>query len=141
MMSQKGSIMTQIHKKFTGEQIKILFNAYEAGHLSRDEIERTVGIGKTRFFALLKHYREDPNSFSIQYQRSSPMGLSAEVEEKIRVELQREKALLRRVITTSRLHFSAARIITRAQVSRVIAFFRALVFHPLECHLVSVQDW
>ena len=86
--------MTQIHKKFTGEQIKVLLSAYEAGHLSRDEIERTVGLGKTRFFRLLKQYREDPNLFSIQYQRSSPMRLSAEVEEKIRTELQREKTLV-----------------------------------------------
>jgi transposase len=94
MMSQKGFIMTQIHKKFTGEQVKVLLSAYEAGHLSRDEIERTVGIGKTRFFRLLKQYRADPNTFSIQYQRNSPMRLSAEVEEKIRTELQREKALV-----------------------------------------------
>lgn len=86
--------MTQIHKQFTGEQIKVLLSAYEAGHLSRDEIERTIGIGKTRFFALLKQYREDPNSFSILYQRSSPRRLSPEVEEKIHLELQREKALV-----------------------------------------------
>lgn len=86
--------MTQIHKKFSGEQVKLLFSAYEAGHLSRDEIERTLEIGKTRFFALLKQYREDPKSFSLQYQRRSPQRLSAEVEETIRRELQGEKALV-----------------------------------------------
>src|SRR5512145_199500 len=86
--------MTQIHKKFNDEQIKVLLGAYEAGHLSRDEIARTVGIGKTRFFALLKQYREDPNSFSLQYQRRSPKRLSAETEESIRQELQRERALV-----------------------------------------------
>ena len=86
--------MSQIHKKFTGEQIKVLFRAYQAGHLSREEIERTLGIGKTRFFALLKHYRADAEGFSIQYQRKSPTRLNAEVEEKIRVELQRERTLV-----------------------------------------------
>lgn len=86
--------MTQLHKKFTGEQIKVLLSAYEAGHLGRDEIERTLGISKTRFFALLKQFRADPGSFSIQYQRRSPKRLSSEVEEKIRVELQRERALV-----------------------------------------------
>lgn len=86
--------MSQIHKKFTGEQIKVLFSAYQAGHLRREEIERTLGIGKTRFFALLKHYRADAEGFSIQYQRKSPRRLSAEVEEKIRVELQRERTLV-----------------------------------------------
>ena len=86
--------MTQIHKQFSSEQVKVLLQAYEAGHLSRDEIERTLGIGKTRFFAWLKHYREDQERFSIQYGRTSPTRLSAEVEEKIRRELQREKALV-----------------------------------------------
>ena len=94
MMSQKGLIMTQIHKKFSGEQVKLLLRAYEAGHLSRDEIERTLGIGKTRFFALLKQYRQDPAAFSLEYQRRSRMRLSTAVEEKIRGELQREKALV-----------------------------------------------
>lgn len=86
--------MTQLHKKFTGEQIKVLLSAYEAGHLGRDEIERTLGISKTRFFVLLKQFRADRGSFSIQYQRRSPKRLSSEVEEKIRVELQRERALV-----------------------------------------------
>jgi hypothetical protein len=71
-----------------------LLQAYEAGHLSRDEIERTLGIGKTRFFTLLRQYREDPESFSIQYERTSRKRLSAEAEEKIRTELQREKELV-----------------------------------------------
>jgi len=86
--------MTQIHKKFTGEQIKILLSAYEAGHLSRSEIENMLGIGKTRFFALIKQFRDDAESFSIQYQRRNQKRLSAEVEEKIRIELQRERALV-----------------------------------------------
>lgn len=86
--------MTQMHKQFSSEQVKVLLKAYEAGHLSREEIERTLGIGKTRFFALLKQYREDPENFSIQYERSSPRRLSAEAEEKIRLELQREKELV-----------------------------------------------
>lgn len=86
--------MTQIHKKFQADQIQVLLSAYEAGHLSRDEIERTLGIGKTRFFALLKQFRDQPESFSIGYQRRSPLRLRAEVEEQIRMELQREKALV-----------------------------------------------
>ena len=86
--------MTQIHKQFSSEQVKVLLQAYEAGHLSRDEIERTPGIGKTRFFTLLRHYRENPESFSILYERTSPKRLSPAAEEKIRIELQREKELV-----------------------------------------------
>ena len=86
--------MAQIHKQFSSEQVKVLFQAYEAGHLSRDEIERTLGIGKTRFFTLLREYRQAPESFSIRYERTSPRRLSAAVEEHIRRELQREKELV-----------------------------------------------
>ncbi|MDO9066605.1 MAG: hypothetical protein Q7U96_05955 [Chloroflexota bacterium] len=86
--------MAQIHKKFTVEQNKILFGAYEQGHISRSEIENTLGIGKTRFFILLKQYREHPETFSIDYQRKSKARLSGEVEEKIRIELLREKELV-----------------------------------------------
>lgn len=86
--------MTQIHKKFTVEQIRILITSYDAGHISRSEIENTLGIGKTRFFALLKQFREHPDSFSIDYQRNSRARLDPDVEEKIREELQRDKELV-----------------------------------------------
>jgi len=86
--------MVQIHKKFTVEQIKILFTAYEQGHISRSEIENTLGIGKTRFFALLKQYRRHPEIFSIDYQRKNKARLSTEVEEQIRTELLRDKELI-----------------------------------------------
>src|SRR4030042_2114629 len=86
--------MTQIHKKYTAEQIKVLFTSYEQGHISRSEIENTLGIGKTRFFSLLKQIREHPETFTIEYRRKSKARLSAETEEYIRVELQREKELI-----------------------------------------------
>ncbi len=86
--------MAQIHKKFNAEQVKILLSSYEAGHIRRGEIENTLGIGKTRFFALLKQFRNDPDSFSIQYQRHSPKRLTQQAEEKIRFELHRDKALV-----------------------------------------------
>lgn len=86
--------MAQIHKKFTVDQVRILFTSYEAGHISRSEIENTLGIGKTRFFALLKKYREHPDFFSIDYQRNSRARLSPDVEERIREELQRDKELV-----------------------------------------------
>jgi hypothetical protein len=94
MMGRKELIMAQIHKKFTVDQVRILFTSYEAGHISRSEIENTLGIGKTRFFALLKKYREHPDFFSIDYQRNSRARLSPDVEERIREELQRDKELV-----------------------------------------------
>ncbi len=57
--------MTQVHKRFTVEQVKVLFQGYLQGNLSRAEVESMLEIGKTRFFALLKAYRQDPQAFCI----------------------------------------------------------------------------
>ncbi len=62
--------------------------------MTRIEIQETLRIGKTRFFALLKDYRQDPQDFSIRYQRSSSRRVSPEDENPIERELLREKALL-----------------------------------------------
>ncbi|HUL31516.1 MAG TPA: hypothetical protein VLZ03_13775, partial [Thermodesulfobacteriota bacterium] len=51
-------------------------------------------INKTRFFALLKEYRQDPEKFSILYERQTPGRLSVEAEAAIAKELLREKELI-----------------------------------------------
>ena len=86
--------MTQVHKQFTVEQVKVLFQGYLQGNISRAAIEELLEIGKTRFFALLKAYRQDPQAFSITYQRTTKGRLSAAAETAIQQELLREKALI-----------------------------------------------
>lgn len=86
--------MTQVHKRFTIEQVKILFQGYCQGNLSRSEVEELLEIGKTRFFALLKAYRQDLDGFSIAYHRSTTGRLTYETERMIEQELLREKALV-----------------------------------------------
>lgn len=86
--------MTQIHTQFTSEQVKNLIKAYENGHLNREEIEKTLGIGKTRFFALLKNYRQNPETFTVGYQRKSQKRLDVIVEKRIKIELLRDKSLI-----------------------------------------------
>jgi len=86
--------MGQLHKRFTGEQVKVLFKSYVQGTIVRAEVEEILQINKTRFFAILKTYRRDPESFSIAYERETPARLSEEVERAIAEELLREKALV-----------------------------------------------
>ncbi len=93
-MDQKGILMAQLHKQFTADQVKVLLTSYEQGHLSREEIEHTLGIGKTRFFALLKQLRDHPDTFSIDYHRQSQPRLGPEAENKIQQELRRDKELI-----------------------------------------------
>lgn len=86
--------MTQVHKRFTAEQVKVLFQGYCQGNLSRPDIEEMLGIGKTRFFALLKTYHQNHDAFTIAYQRSTQGRLAEETENQIRQELLRDKALI-----------------------------------------------
>jgi transposase len=91
---QEELSMTQVHKRFSIEQVKVLFQGYTQGNLSRADVESMLGIGKTRFFALLKGYRQDRETFSIAYQRTSQTRLSSRAESEIQQELLREKALI-----------------------------------------------
>ncbi len=36
--------MTQVHKRFTAEQVKVLLQGYCQGNLSRSDIEEMLGI-------------------------------------------------------------------------------------------------
>ena len=86
--------MTQLHRRFTDEQIKVLFQSYCRGQLSRADLQDMLGIGRSRFFVLLKAYRRDPQAFSIAYQRTTHSRLSAEVEEEIQEALLQERAIV-----------------------------------------------
>lgn len=86
--------MGQIHRRFTVEQVKVLLQGYLRGTISRAEVQEMLEIGKTRFFALLKQYRESPAGFSIRYERRTPTRLGSAVEAEIKHQLAREKALI-----------------------------------------------
>lgn len=86
--------MEQIHKRFTDEQVKVLFKGYCQGILDRSAIEETFGISKSRFFDLLKQYRHDSDKFSLAYQRGSPTRLPASAEKEIKMQLMLEKSLI-----------------------------------------------
>ena len=66
--------MDQVHKRFTTEQVRVLLKGYCQGTLDRLAIEETLGISKTRFFALLRQYRRGMEEFSLAYQRAHRPG-------------------------------------------------------------------
>jgi hypothetical protein len=86
--------MTQIHKRFNVDQVKVLLEGYCQGKLDRKAVEDMLDIGKTRFFALLAEYRQDPAKLSIAYERISTRRLSASIEEEIRGQLIMERGLV-----------------------------------------------
>jgi hypothetical protein len=86
--------MRQIHTRFTTDQIRALLKGYEDGSLDRPAVEEMLGIGKTRFFALLKQYRANGDEFSIAYRRATSSRISARIEEEIEKELMVDKGLI-----------------------------------------------
>jgi hypothetical protein len=94
LSSEREETMSQIHRRFTDEQVRVLFHGYCQGQLARRNVQELLGIGKSRFFALLKAYRQDPEGFGVAYRRASPAKLSPEAEDAVKAALLREKAIV-----------------------------------------------
>lgn len=76
--------MVQLHKHFSDEQIKEFIQKYLGKEVERKPLQEVLGINKTRFFALVKAYRADCSSFSIDYSREkATRSISRDVEENI----------------------------------------------------------
>ena len=86
--------MDQLHKRFTDEQIKVLFQLYCQGLLRRDTVQEILRIGKSQLFVLLKRYRQDPESFSVSYKRATPPRLSVTDEAEIERALLQEQEIV-----------------------------------------------
>ena len=86
--------MSQLHKRFSDDQIASFLHAYDQGPLHLEEALEILGICRSRFFDVLRAYREEPSSFSITYRRQNRSRLSQETEAAIKYELLREKALI-----------------------------------------------
>ena len=88
--------MAQLHKKFTDDQVKELIERYLNKEIERKYIQEILGIGKTRLFSLVKRYRKDPRSFTIQYTRKArTRSIAKSVEKNILKELAIEKKLIK----------------------------------------------
>ena len=87
--------MVQLHKKFTDSQVKELIGRYLKREIKIHYVLEILGIKRSRFFVLLKQYKECPNKFSIQYLRNTKTRTIPQcVEDNIIIELQIEKNLI-----------------------------------------------
>jgi hypothetical protein len=88
--------MKQLHNRFTDNQVKELLERYVRNEIKSTYIREILGIGKTRFFALLKVYQEDPKVFSIEYHRKTKSRtIHPAIERSILKELSIEKGLIK----------------------------------------------
>ena len=85
---------THIHKRFDDEFVRLLFQKYVNKDIPTEQMLNILEIKKTRFFELLKKYRNDPEGFSIIYKRNSPSRISEILEGLILEELKKERGLI-----------------------------------------------
>ena len=83
---------SQIHTKFTTDQVKELLQKYVDGSVERKYLQEVLGIKKAMFFRILKAYRDNPKEFSVEYKRSSEAKrIAPEIQENILKELAIDK--------------------------------------------------
>jgi len=87
--------MVQIHKEFTDSQVKELIERYSKREVKIHYVLEILGIKRSRFFVLLKQYKECSNKFSIQYGRKAKTRkISQSIEHNIIKELRIEKDMI-----------------------------------------------
>lgn len=101
----------QIHKRLTSEQITAILENYLAKEIKARDAQLNLGLGKSQFYELVKKYNNTKNSFDITYTRIKPTrGISKRAEEKIILELEKEKELiLNKHIPIKTYNYSAIR--------------------------------
>ena len=86
--------MSQLHKRFTSDQVKELFERYLRNEIERKYLQKILGIKERRFFALVRQYRKNPHQFTIQYHRASPPRISKALEKNLLFELSLDKNII-----------------------------------------------
>lgn len=87
--------MVQLQKRFADSEVRQLLKRYVVGEVKRKHIEKILGIGKRRFFLLVKGYKQDKDNFSVEYRRGkATRKIDDEVEDNILLELTREKKII-----------------------------------------------
>lgn len=85
----------QLHKKFTDDQIKLFLELYCKKAITLQQILQQLECKESRFYELLKKYRESPESFTIIYARNKPNHrLSENIEQAIKEELNIDRKLI-----------------------------------------------
>ena len=85
----------QLHKKFSSNQIKSLIESYIRKEIELSYILSILAIGRSRFFEILKNYRQNSQTFSIEYARNCPnRKIPSEVEDDMLAELHIDKCMI-----------------------------------------------
>lgn len=103
---------SQLHKRFSDDQIKAILEKYMDKEISAKEAIRHLDIGRTRFYQLMPIYQDDPKGFSLKYVRTAPTHrIDLTIETNILKELktEKEKIIDNPDVSTTRYNYSYIR--------------------------------
>lgn len=114
---------SQLHKRFTTEQVKIILQWYEAKAIDFRGARERLEISEQRFCQLLTEFRKNPDSFSIAYPpRLAHNRATNAVNLIIHKELEKEKALIEnRDMPVWQYNYSAVRDEVRRRIGQNIS--------------------
>ena len=85
----------QLKNRFTEKEVIDILERYLRGEIDTEATQSLLSLKRRRFFEVLKDYRQDPSSFSLDSPRSKPSRqLPQSAEAKIEQALQQEKLLI-----------------------------------------------
>jgi hypothetical protein len=85
----------QLHKRFTTDEIVTILERYLSKEIDVEIALRLLKIGRCQFFKVLKNYRENPDTFTIAYERKKATRRIDETAERLlHQELEKEKRLI-----------------------------------------------
>lgn len=84
-----------MHKRLSQNQVVTILENYLAKSITLETALGSLRVKHARFFKILKAYRENPDTFSVDYQRSKPTrGISDKAEKLILQELKADQKLI-----------------------------------------------
>lgn len=85
----------QLHKRLSSSQVETILASYLAKEISLDNALQDLDIKRSRFFDLVKSYRDDPDNFNLDYKRKKTNNkIDAQTEKHIICELKEDKKLI-----------------------------------------------
>lgn len=85
----------QIHKRLTVEQVKTILDRYIKKELDAEYAMDLLDLKRRQFFEWVKRYKEDPDVFTIEYNRQgNGARISEYLEKNILSELRIERSLI-----------------------------------------------
>lgn len=85
----------QLHRRFSEEQVRTIFDLYLGGEISAKRARGKLGLGKSRFFEILGEYKKNQRGFQLSYGREKPTRkISLKTEKLILRELEEDKKLV-----------------------------------------------